>query len=386
LSDLAPRVVRIGAATLDTFAAEMTALRTAFAWRADRAAKIHALLASRDAELGAARRSVAIGLSAVREEPDRIARAFLATFGGLRLRQSRFSPEQDASAAECLCLAAHDLASCERPDAAQWLAQARENVFLRFSRGSTEDALDSSLLLAGVAADHHEPRIVVASRLAADLEARGSPIPLSLALVATAGEDEASPHVGAMIAATVATLASEVQDPYERLAVAVLLTFVRGDLGGQVERWRLLRHYLARFAPDGMALAAALLSWVALEPAETLDDLRLAAAELQKRRLAEGGAETMSLAIKLLVSIAMLAAGREGDHEERLALAPIVVPRAPQLGLHGALPALPLVTTALTTFHRPVLDAALEYEHVYQSTHSAYVFGGRGHGRSYGWG
>jgi hypothetical protein len=152
-----------------------------------------------------------------------------------------------------------------------------------------------------------------------------------------------------------------------------------------VERWRALRQYLARFAADGMAIAAALLTWIALEPPEILDDLRLASAALAKQRMAGGGAETMTLAIKLLLGIAALAAGREGDPEECLALAPSPVATLPHLGLAGALSALPIASAAVTAFHRTVLDAAAEWERVFHPTHSSWVYGGSTR-RSHGWG
>jgi len=333
LSDLAPRMLRVGTSTLDAFGSEMHALRVAIAWRADRAAEIARLLAPAAPQLGRESRSIAIGLSAARGEPARIVSAFSSALRAMG--RSSFSVPQDASAAESLCLA--DLEAAERASSAQDVGTA-------------------------------------------ELRSRGEWISLPLALLATAGEDALPPHVAPTILAAAQSLVTDLPAPQERIAVAVLLAFARGDLVSHLERWRVLRQYLARFAPDGMAIAAALLTWIALEPSETLDDLRLVAAEIQKRRLADGGAETMSLAIKLLVSIAMLAAGDEGDHEEKLALAPIATPRAPHVGLHGALAQLPLVTTALAAFHRPVLDAALEYERVYQSTHSAYVFSGAGWG------
>ncbi|MCZ7681298.1 MAG: hypothetical protein M5U28_21925 [Sandaracinaceae bacterium] len=124
------------------------------------------------------------------------------------------------------------------------------------------------------------------------------------------------PHLPAALAELDHALSGDVAGAEERMTTAVLLGFAGGDPRAQIERWRTLRHYVARFSGDGMAVAAALLSWLALEPAEILDDLRLASAELSKHGLSGGGAETMTLAVKLLVSIAALAAGREGDHEE----------------------------------------------------------------------
>lgn len=377
LSDLAPRLVRIGGGSIEDFTLEMEALRDAIAARAARAAQIRDVLRASDGPaLGTSLCSVAVGLSAVREEPPRIARAFASAFHQLRAspHAARFQPGQDACAAEALCLQARDLRDVESGGMLREMLSLRETALASHSQDHAEDALDAAVLLHALAPPVRASQIEVALALARESSARGYEISHSLTLLITAGDPELPPHLEPSLRAARGALEREVPTGEERLVIAALLTFVRGDLAAQLERWRVLREYLARFAPDGMGIAAALLSWIALEPSETLDDLRLAAAEIQAKRLADGGAETLSLAIKLLVSIAMLASGQEGDREEGLALAPSIAPRATQLGLHGAMSAVPLVTTILSAFHRPVLGAALERD--YQSTHSSYVFGG----------
>jgi hypothetical protein len=384
LNDLAPRIMRLENESLAGFEAQMKWLRDTFAWRAERAATIAKTLEPQ--QFGRAVRSVPIGLSAVRADPERVARAFTRTFGYLRQMSSAFTPEQDAAAAECLCIAAHDLSACERHDAAQWFHALRGDLMARFTQQQTEDALDAAMLLAGAPTEQHAPRIEVAAELARVLSARQMPITLSLALAATTGDAQLADHLHTALANLQAALGQEVHDPYERALVAVLLTAPRGDLNVQVDRWRTLRQYLSRFSPDGMAVAAALLSWIGHEPAETLDDLRLASAALTKARLAHGSAEAMALGIKLLLAIAALAQGSEGDHEEKLALAPRAQERMGFFGLHGALAAMPLVFTAAAPFHRTVLDATETWAAAHQPMHSSYVFGGGGYRRSYGWG
>ncbi len=382
LSDLGPRLGRIGGAPLASFEAEMKGLRDAFTWRAQRAAEIAAKLAH-GAALGTARRSVPIGLSAVRAPVERAARAFDVSYAALRSVQGRYTVEQDAAFAECLCLVVPDLSHCERPETALYYARLRHDLLAQYTPNDTEDALDAATLLSSIPVAEHAARIALAGELATALRSRGKSITLSLALIALSGETHVPAHLALALAQLDESLAREVGNPSERLTTSVLLAFLRGDLRAHVEKWRTLRQYLSRFASDGMAVAAALLSWVALEPAETLDDLRLASAALAKHSLAHGAAESMTHAIKLLVSMAALAAGSEGDHEERLALAPVASPHLPQLGLSGALGALPLAAAAVTAFHRTVLDAAAEWERIYQPTHQSYVYGG---GRRHGWG
>ncbi len=385
LSDLGPRSMRVGDAPLATFEAEMRALRETFAWRVRRAAEI-ATRSKVRAHLGQARNSVPIGLSAVRGDPEQAARVFDGAYQMIRRASSGFTPEQDAAAAECLCLAVRDLAIADRRDVAMSMVSLRTTILTRHVPANPEDALDAASLLTQVPAEQHETRIGMARELALAMQARNKSITLSLALIALAHDTFLPPHLPVSLSELDDALARDVPSPAERMATAVLLSFVRGDARMQIERWRLLRQYLARFSSEGMTIAAALLSWVALEPAEILDDLRLASAELSKHGLAGGGAETMTLAIKLLVSMAALAAGSEGDAEERLAFGPVAAQGVPRLGIAGALSALPLATAALTAFHRTVLDAAAEWERMFHPTHPSYVYGGGGGRRRHGWG
>jgi hypothetical protein len=135
-----------------------------------------------------------------------------------------------------------------------------------------------------------------------------------------------------------------------------------------------------------MTVPAAMLALLATETAETLDNLRLAAAAVQKHRLALGGMETMANGMKLMLQSAVLGAGAEGDPEERLGVGPRAVDRLPALGLATLAATVPLARVAVTAFHRPALSAAA-YEYSYHPAHSSYVWGGgRSYGRSSSWG
>lgn len=384
LADLAPRATRIGPMTVDQFGAEMVALRQAFDWRARRAAEIARHLRSRDM-LGRARLATPVGLSGARGEPAQIARAFDAAFENLRRVMPQYSVEHDAATAEAMCLGFTNVEHAMNAQAASGIHALRVDLMSRFTQGNPEDAVDAALMLGALAQDARETHIARAAELARTLAQHGRTISLPLALIATVG-GEVPDHLPVALSNLTATLKPETAAA-ETMAVAVLLQFPRADLNVQLDKWRTLRAYLARFAPEGMAVAAALLGWVALEPAELLDDLRHASAALQKHRMVNGGAETMTLATKLLVSMSVLAMGKEGDHEENLALAPVAHARVPHLGLHGSLTALPVIGTAVVAFHRTVLDAAAAWEALYQPTHSSYVFGGSGYRhRSSGWG
>jgi hypothetical protein len=181
--------------------------------------------------------------------------------------------------------------------------------------------------------------------------------------------------------------AQEGQSEAERTTASVLLALAGHDPAAMVQRTRDLRAYLARFAPSGMLVQAALLALLPVDLAEALDLLRLASSELQGHRLGGGGAEALTLAVKLLMQTALLARGAEGDPEECAGFVRFDQLALANLGTAGLASQVPLSLAALTAFHRPALDAALYYQETHQPTHSPYVHS-HSHSRSRGgsWG
>src|SRR5262249_23128020 len=146
------------------------------------------------------------------------------------------------------------------------------------------------------------------------------PTPLSLALLATVSGD--GRHLVDPVRGAYAVLGPMTRDPMEALTVAVLTAIQRTyAIDAQLARIQALHRYLTRLAPTGMMVAAALLALLDGDEAGLLDDLRLASKAVSDQRLAPGGTEATSLAVKLLVGSALLARGSEGDPEESIALA-----------------------------------------------------------------
>ena len=386
VGDLAPRQLRVGERELETFEADMQALRDRIAHHARRAAEVAKHLAI-TSESDSGMRAAPVGLALSPHLPMRTAAAFktihrqLETFMG-----ARFSVAQDAAAAECMVLAAGmDLPRAEREDNVRWLEQLRDELLAKHSLGAPEDALDAAILLLGAPQQEHAARIRLATELAFETREAGVMLPLPVALLLTLGGGEVPQGTAGLVTSLDTALSAEVVAPRDRATIAGLLAFPGLAPEAQLEKWRVLRQYLARYSADGMSVAAALLTWLALDPAEILDTVRLASTELSSVRAALGGAEAMTLAIKLVLAMAFLAAGSEGDPEESLALAPIAHPRIRRVWLGGAIAALPLAGIAVEVFQRTVLDAAAEYDRLHQPTHGAYVHGG--HYRSGGgWG
>lgn len=383
LSDLVPRLARVGAMPLAEFQRHMQLVRDVIALRARRASVLFAAIrpAGAPGTSEGALRSAAVGLSA-RNEPEReVASTWAALVAALRSEDANdrsgaaeWSADQEAAAAEGMILATSDLRSLGRPSA-RVAHEKRLELLRTYSNGSSEDALDATMLLASGA------DLARASAIAHDCLSLGVPLTLSSALVAAAGPED----VSARIATVYGRLEQyhEGETPAERTVASVLIALAILDPMSAVQRARELRAYLARFAPTGMLVPAALLSLLPVETTEALDLLRTASTELQKHKLGGGGAESLTLATKLLLQTAMLARGNEGDPEESAALVRFDALATSQLGLAGLVSQVPLTLTALTAFHRPVLDAALYYQAHHQPTHSPYVFGS---GRSTGWG
>ncbi len=385
LSDLAPRLGRVGRLTLEEFQQHMVILREVLSHRARRAHVLLSLLRARPlpGATEGALRSAAVGLAA-RNEPEReLAACWALLAESLRSADERdgsgrieWTPDQEAAAAEGMVLATRDLATLSTQSALE-VHRQRLELLNTHCTGNPEDALDATMILAG-----SRREIPEAATLATHARGFGTPLNLTAALVARASR---SPNAAELVAQLHRKLGEhgEGEHEAERTTAAVILALAGQDVTAMVQRARDLRAYLARFAPSGMLVPAALLALLPTELAETLDLLRLASAELQKEKFGAGGGESLTLAVKLLIQTALLARGDEGDPEERAGFVRFDQLALAQLGAAGLASQVPLTLQALTAFHRPALDATLYYQQHHQPTHSPYVFSS---GRGGSWG
>lgn len=404
LSNLGPRAARAADLPVSDFALQLSALEMLFAARARRAADLVARVQPRiSGSLPPhALRSAMIGLASLSEPVDALGDAFFVLFTAIRqvYTPSPCTPAQDASAAESLILHAGSSRGAYQTQTAQSFVVARDELARRFCENRSEDALDAMLLLASFDPGQHEPRIQRAARFAAAMARAGVPTPLSVALFVTVADE--STDLVPTVTRAYSAIRRWAPDLTEALTAAALLTSQSAYTPEtQLERMNALYAYLSRGAPQGMVVAAALLALLDGEPAGLLDDLRLAGKHVVEQRLTPGGTEATSLALKLLLHSALLARGSEGDPEESLALAVRALPDVAALavgtqGLGTMSATLPMLTSSVVAFHRPMLDAAVIYEQHSRPMHSDYVFGGnRGTGyggyhptshRSFGWG
>src|SRR5207245_6141893 len=120
---------------------------------------------------------------------------------------------------------------------------------------------------------------------------------------------------------------------------SALLTVGGGpDPAAAIRRFELARDYLSRFNGGGMAVPSAMLAILSAEIEESLDNLRMASAEIGNHRLSLGGMENLSLGMKLLLQIAVVPNPVRGIVSPQGALVPPNQPPTHQtapLGLLG---------------------------------------------------
>jgi hypothetical protein len=98
----------------------------------------------------------------------------------------------------------------------------------------------------------------------------------------------------------VSRLQSAGAEPALARAIAVLL--LNAPLPDEAPaRFQKLRQWLASYAPNEASRSAALLALLDADPPELLDDLRIAAEQVERAKLGTGGLTSLALGAKLLL-------------------------------------------------------------------------------------
>lgn len=381
LSDLGPRAPRVGAMSLADFQVALDALKRQMGARTERARVIMTALGN--VEPRGAARLAALGAAARREPTANV--AFYLSEAHKVTTSSELTPNERWSCAESAVLAVGQLEHA-RP-IAQDLIKLRNSLFAQYAHGRSEDALDAAVMLLPWPEAERARAIERAAGLATYFRtATNAGLPLANALVIerTRTIDEL---LSARLVSMYRELSAQGLSPDEAAVTSALLSLSEGDAGWLVARTGSLSSYLGRFSPTPLWGPAAALSLLQADVPEILDDVRLASAAVQRDLLASSGAEAIGLAIKLLLLVADLGHGQEGDAEEQLPMRPEISAAAHRLGLAGLTTSLPTLLVASAAFHRPLLtahDVALAAAPM----HDSYVFGtsGWGSGWSSGWG
>lgn len=366
LSDLEPRAARAEGLSVEDFEAEMELLRTTLEARGERAAGLaKRLVTISRVPREAAWRSAALGLSACREDDDTIVRVARAVHDALTPRSAPWTPEQVVSATECVCLVAPSLRDAD-PDA--WcgaLLDDRDRLLPHVT--SPEQALDVAVVLGAIPTSVRARQLEAARALVEETRRLGQALALPSALLCVATGVAARTGFASELVAR-RLLGGEPQG-IEALAIAMA---TGADGAAAAERIFAHRSHVARFAKDASLTGAALLAWLDAPLAETLDDLRLAAAVVQTHRLGIDAGETSANAVKMLLLTALLAEGDEGDAEEKLGFGARLHERLRGVGMGTVAAVVPLLVGATSAFVQPMLDAASIWD-AYRRTTQGYT-------------
>jgi hypothetical protein len=355
LDELGPRLWRIRDAPVEDFLRELQLMRTSLTSVASRAAAIATQISPQARAVDEARcRAAAAGLASQVGSPDALAKAWLQVVdtlsGGL------VPVGMHAVAAECLCLGP---VAAGPADVAALAEQARA---LLPSCPSLEDAVTCALLLWPVKPDQRAS--ILAGAMAVGRVGDRAP----LVLLGLAGED---PKAVERFVAMEEAIQRRVGADGEADTAAALLGMRAEAPEASLERWTTCYEALSWFSPKGVAVPAAMLCLLDADPEEALDDLRLAAAEVQRAQLCVGGLENLALGVKLLLQQAI--AGSAG------LLAPLGAPALRPVGAGALAASLPVglvaagAVQAMSSFHaRTVYRNAAVYASGWNATHHHY--------------
>jgi hypothetical protein len=369
LSDLEPRAARAEALSVEEFEAEMELLRTTIEARGERAAGLaKRLVTISRVPREAAWRSAALGLSACREDDDTIVRVALAVHEALTPRGAPWTPEQVVSATECVCLVAPSLRDVDPDSWCSALLDERDRLLPSVT--GSEQALDAAVVLAAMPVAVRAAQLEAAQALVEETARLGQAVPLPSALLCVAtGVAARAGFARELVERRLAGGDVDARQGIEALAIGMA---TGADAGAVAERILAHRTHIARFAKNASLTGAALLAWLDAPLAETLDDLRLAAAVVQTHRLGIDAGETSANAVKLLLLTALLAEGDEGDAEEKLGFGARLHERLRGVGTSTVAATVPLLVGATSAFVQPMLDAASIWD-AYRRTTQGYT-------------
>ncbi len=343
--ELASRPRRAAGASLDAFVVMLEALRTELAAPASVAQALLAELSPSVLLEEHDLRAAVIGL-ATRPDGARLGPRF-----GVAVKTLR-----DRVPDPCLALAA-EVVTVTGTSTEGFLALAKK---LRPTCSSDEDAFHA----AAVAWDAEPAAIeAVVERGVVLAKAWASGPRAPAFLLADAGASEVA--VGAVPELERRVLALD-PDPVGARWAAAFLAMTPGSF----ERWREVREWLAKWGPDGVTAAAAMLVQLEGDPPELLDDLRLASAAVRSARLSLHAVENLALGVKLLLQVAQ--AGDAGvDVSGALARLGPAATTAP-LPIHR-LP--PRFVQAFGTFHAATVHRQVAWRAHHHALHTHAVYG-----------
>ena len=334
LDELTPRLARWGAATPDEFVAALEQVEHGFALLAASARAMATQHMKQGVLEPLAQASAAVGLAAS-PNPAQALERFEQVMG----RLGTLGASHSATVAEAW-------ANFEPPEVLESLCNT-----IRVS-GHSESEVAAALALVAGAGD---PRGVVETGLKI---AKEHDLELSSAvLLARTGRSlgEAT--------ALILRLQEAGAEPGLARPIAVLLLNAPFPTEAP-DRFRKLRRWLEAYTPNEASRSAALLTLLDADPLELLDDLRIAAEQIERAKLGTGGLSALSLGAKLL-----LLRAPSVD-----APASALVPgEAPALAVSATFG--PVYRSAIIVGHRNGFHAAAVHASTHTSMHTHFSYG-----------
>ena len=387
LARLGPRLQRVSGSSVEEFEGALARLRQSFSSRAARASEILRALAYRVPGVDEIHlRSAAVGLAIRDDPPEALVAGYRAAIRGLWARYVPFGPEGVSQTnmrpliAEVLCTSA---VSLFEPAIEQdvWRFSDLWQRIAQTAPTGVEDAMRAALMLFPLR-ESAERVLQEALRFASAVRGPGSPAVADVAtsVLVVQGSQSEDPTLMARFSDYVHGLGTPSVPENDVGLSAALLTVGGGpDPSAALRRFALAREYLSRFNGGGMAVPSAMLAILSAEIEESLDNLRIASAEIGAHRLSLGGMENLSLGMKLLLQTAVVPNPVRGIVSPQGALVPPTQPpgspTAP-LGLLGVAFASPLLLLpALAAFHETALHRLAVSDFTFHPVHTNFVYG-----------
>jgi len=374
LQTLEQRASRLWATEISSFLEEVDATRAHFDSRAARAEAILKLISPANKSTDEIHlRLASVGLAGRAGPPEEAARLFTRAHGelatGSSARESAF-----ITVAETAVLVARD-----EPELMRLIGFARGLLANPWAANYVrEDQVRAAaILLMGGA----EPSALV-HRTVQLTEAYCPGWPSAGALLACAEATGAGPALLGNFTALRDAIYTSSAGAVDITVAAALMAVSQQDVAATVERYRAAMGALGRFNGGGMEVPSAMVAMLPYGVEEAMDNVRLAAAAIMAHKLSLGGAENLSLGVKMLMQSSVQASvGQEAPAAPGQPGAGIPGPRAmPAVPRSMAIVGLTAATAAgmvvgLLAFHELTLHRFAVRDYDFHPVHAHHVYG-----------
>jgi len=371
LQTLEQRTSRLWATDIRSFVEEVDATRAHFDSRAARAEAILKLISPANRSTDEIHlRLASVGLAGREGTPEEAARLFTKAYTAL---SAMTSAKETAliTVAETAVMAARDEAGVDRlvGSARGLLATPWGPNFVR------EDQVRATAILVLGGAD-------IPALVQRTVQLTGSYCPgwpSAGALLAISERAGAGPALLGNFTALRDAIYTSSTGAVDITVAAALMAVSQQDVAATVERYRAAMGALGRFNGAGMEVPSAMVAMLPYGVEEAMDNVRLAAAAIMAHRLSLGGAENLSLGVKMLMQSSVEASvGQDAPGQGPAGLpGPRAMPAVPRsmaiVGLTAATAAGMVV--GLLAFHELSLHRFAVRDYAFHPVHAHHVYG-----------